>query len=84
MFCRREPADTHYCQAAIPIKFRVRDPSPDLALGRPLTVEVETRETVRGVILPAASIVRAPNGESIVFEHVRAETFTPRSVSDCG
>ena len=40
----------------------------------------ETDEEKRGIALPRSSVVRTQSGQDLVFEHVSAERFVPRSV----
>jgi hypothetical protein len=45
-----------------------------------VTVVLETGEPIKGIVLPRAAVVTAPNGQSVVFEHVEPEKFTPKQV----
>jgi membrane fusion protein, heavy metal efflux system len=67
-------------QGATLAQFRVEDPPPGLALGQPVTVAAQVAEPVRGLILPRAAVVRAANGEQVVWRHVEPETFTAAPV----
>jgi cobalt-zinc-cadmium efflux system membrane fusion protein len=60
---------------AVPLDFRVSGPTEGLRLGQFVTVSAETDETVAGIALPRASIVRRPNGDSVVYLHITPETF---------
>lgn len=64
-------------QQAIPLQFRIVQPRPDLTVGRPLTVIIQTARQIDGIALPQTSVVRAANGESMVWVHVSAERFVP-------
>lgn len=67
-------------QQAVPVLFRITRPSPTLKVGTPVTVILQEARTEKGIVLPAASIVGAANGEDVVFEHVAAERFVPRPI----
>ncbi|MBI3145981.1 MAG: HlyD family efflux transporter periplasmic adaptor subunit [Pseudogulbenkiania sp.] len=61
---------------ALPVLFRPkRAGDTPLALGQAVKVIAQTRDTVKGVPLPAASVVRNAANESIVWVHERAEVF---------
>jgi membrane fusion protein, heavy metal efflux system len=65
---------------AIPIHFAVAENTRGLRMGQLLTVLAETEETRSGIAVPRTSVVRAGNGQSIVYEHANAERFVPREV----
>ncbi|MBY0336525.1 MAG: HlyD family efflux transporter periplasmic adaptor subunit, partial [Acetobacteraceae bacterium] len=67
-------------QGATLAQFRVEDPPPGLALGQPVAVVAELAEPVRGLILPRAAVVRAANGEQVVWRHVEPESFAAAPV----
>ncbi|MBK1657280.1 efflux RND transporter periplasmic adaptor subunit, partial [Paracraurococcus ruber] len=67
-------------QGATLVQFRVEDPPPGLALGQPVTVVAELAEPVNGLILPRAAVVRAGNGEQVVWRHVGPESFAAAPV----
>ncbi len=67
-------------QGATLAQFRVEQPLPGLALGQPVTVVAELAEQVRGLILPRAAIVRAANGDQVVWRHVEPESFAAAPV----
>jgi hypothetical protein len=67
-------------QQAIPLNFRVIDPPAGIAVGAPVVVLLRTEQNVTGIVLPAAAIVRSPEGPSVVFEHTSAERFVSRQV----
>ncbi|WP_024303455.1 efflux RND transporter periplasmic adaptor subunit [Pseudogulbenkiania sp. MAI-1] len=61
---------------ALPVLFRLQQAgATPLALGQAVKVIAQTRDTVQGVPLPAASVVRNAANESIVWVHERAEVF---------
>ncbi len=49
-------------------------------MGQLMTVLAETEESRTGIALPRTSVVRAGNGQMIVYEHANAERFVPREV----
>lgn len=65
---------------AIPIHFAVNESTRGLRMGQLLTVLAETEETKTGIAVPRTSVVRAGNGQMIVYEHANAERFVPREV----
>jgi cobalt-zinc-cadmium efflux system membrane fusion protein len=65
---------------AIPIHFAINESTRGLRMGQLLTVIAETDEVRRGMAVPRTSVVRAGNGQPIVFEHTNAERFVPREV----
>jgi len=67
-------------QQAVPLQFRITRTAPTLTVGKPVTVIVQSSRSLSGVVLPSGSVVRAANGESVVFEHASAERFVPRPV----
>ena len=62
-------------QQAQPLLFRVDEPIAALAVGRPVTVLVESKQELSGIVVPASAVVRASNGLPQVWEHVAAERF---------
>ncbi len=67
-------------QGATLVQFRVDDPQAGLSLGQPVTVVAQVSDPIRGLILPRAAVVRAANGESVVWRHVEPETFAAAPV----
>lgn len=65
---------------AIPIHFAVNESTRGLRMGQLLTVLAETEESKSGIALPRTAVVRAGNGQMIVYEHSTAERFVPREV----
>ncbi len=65
---------------AIPIHFAVSEDTRGLRMGQLLTVITETEETRTGIAVPRASVVRASNGQALVYEHANGERFVPREV----
>ncbi|WP_128563315.1 efflux RND transporter periplasmic adaptor subunit, partial [Methylobacterium crusticola] len=65
---------------AVPVQFAVRDAPDTLRIGQFVTVLAATGEETAGLALPRASVVRAGNGQDVVYEHVAAERFVARPV----
>jgi cobalt-zinc-cadmium efflux system membrane fusion protein len=67
-------------QQAVPLRFKVVSKDAAINVGEPITVTASINETLSALPVPRASIVRAANGQSIVWAHVEAERFEPRVV----
>jgi RND family efflux transporter MFP subunit len=67
-------------QGATLAQFRVDAPPPGLSLGQPVTVVAQIADPIRGLLLPRAAVVRAANGEQVVWRHVEPETFAAAPV----
>ena len=67
-------------QQASPAMFKIVDPPATLGIGQPVTVILQSKLELTGVVLPASSIVRAPNGLSIAWVKVDAERFEPHTL----
>ncbi len=65
---------------AIPIQFSVEGEARGLRAGQLLTVLASTSDERTGIAVPRTSVLRGPNGQSIVYEHTNAERFLPREV----
>jgi multidrug efflux pump subunit AcrA (membrane-fusion protein) len=65
---------------SFPVHFSIAGDASALRAGQFVTVLVSTDELRDGIAVPRASIVRAANGQDIVFEHTEAEMFAPRQV----
>jgi hypothetical protein len=64
---------------ARPLHFRLDAPGSARA-GAMLTVLAETADAVIGLAVPRDSVIRAANGEDVVYVHVAPELFAPRAV----
>jgi membrane fusion protein, heavy metal efflux system len=51
-----------------------------LAIGQPVTVIAQSKERIKGVVLPAQAVVRNPSNEPIVWIKSGAERFIPQPV----
>ena len=65
---------------AIPVHFAVEGDTRGLRVGQLVTVHASTGKEVQGLAVPRTSILRAANGQTIVFEHTTPERFEPRIV----
>jgi hypothetical protein len=65
---------------AVPVQFSVEGEARGLRAGQLLTVLATTDAERKGVAVPRASVLRGPNGQSLVYEHSNAERFVPREV----
>lgn len=68
----------------LPMTFAVSPAKPDaalpIAIGQPVTVVAQSRERIKGVVLPAQAVVRNPSNEPIVWIKSGAERFIPQPV----
>jgi hypothetical protein len=67
-------------EQALPLLFRIKPPSPPLAVGQPLKVVAQTRHKIKGVAAPLAALTRDGAGDTVLWVHVGAEKFAPRKV----
>ncbi|MFA5955978.1 efflux RND transporter periplasmic adaptor subunit [Hyphomicrobium sp.] len=67
-------------QQSTVLNFEIKDPPASLNVGMPVTVMVRLGKPVQAIILPKAAVVRASNGENIVWLHTEPERFVARSV----
>ncbi|NUZ09018.1 efflux RND transporter periplasmic adaptor subunit [Piscinibacter koreensis] len=68
----------------LPMTFAVAPAKPGdalpLAIGQPVTVVAQSKERIKGVVLPAQAVVRNPSNEPIVWIKSGAERFIPQPV----
>jgi cobalt-zinc-cadmium efflux system membrane fusion protein len=69
-------------EGAIPLQFSTSagQGSVPLAVGQPVKVIVQTRETVKGFAVPTGAVVKNPSNQDMVWVHTGAEVFQPRPV----
>lgn len=71
-------------EGMLPVTFRARSEKPGgalpLAIGQPVTVVAALQDKRKGIVLPAASVVRGASNEPTVFIKVGAERFMPQAV----
>ncbi|MGR6431954.1 efflux RND transporter periplasmic adaptor subunit [Rhizobium sp. PAMB 3174] len=65
---------------AIPVHFSIETAPAGVRAGQLLTVLANTAEERSGIAVPRTSVLRASNGQSLVYEHTNAERFVPREV----
>lgn len=65
---------------AIPIHFSVEGEAEGIRAGQLLTVLSSTTDERIGIAVPRTGVLRASNGQSLVYEHTNAERFVPREV----
>lgn len=65
---------------AIPLRFRIAGDASGLSVSQPVTVIVHSAREVRGIPVPASSILRDTDGRSLVWERRGAEVFASRYV----
>ena len=69
-------------EQALPLSFAATGKALErLAVGQPLEVYVETRSTVTGIRVPAASVLKNPTNQTIVWVKTAPERFEPRTVT---
>ncbi len=70
-------------EQALPLVFAVdasQSAGPALALGQVVKVVAQTRDSQRGIAVPAASLVKNPSNQDTVWVKVAPERFEPRVV----
>jgi hypothetical protein len=67
-------------QQAAPLTFQVTNAEPNLSIGQPVTVILQSTVELKGIVLPASSVVRAASGLAIVWVKPEAERFEPHTV----
>jgi len=65
---------------AIPVQFAVQGDAAGLRVGQFVTVLAGTDTEQAGMALPRSAVVRAGNGQDVVYEHTTAERFEARPV----
>lgn len=69
-------------EQALPLLFRAQQAGlAALAVGQPVKVFVQTRSTVEGLAVPAASLMKSPSNQAIVWVKTAPERFEPRIVA---
>jgi len=72
-------------EGAIPVLFRTAAPESGgpvnaaLAVGQPVKVLVQTKEQVKGFVVPASAVVKNASNQDMVWVHTGAEVFVPRA-----
>ncbi|QCK87366.1 HlyD family efflux transporter periplasmic adaptor subunit [Phreatobacter aquaticus] len=65
---------------AVSVHFAVTAGSTVIRLGQFVTVLASLHDEISGIAIPRASLVRATNGQTIIYVHRSAERFEPRQV----
>jgi membrane fusion protein, heavy metal efflux system len=69
-------------EQALPLVFRAQGrPLAALAVGQPVRVFVQGRDKVKGIAVPASSLMRNPANQTIVWVKTAPERFEPRVVT---
>ena len=69
-------------EQALPLAFRAEGPAlAALSVGQPVQVVVQTRSQVAGISVPAASLMKNPANQTIVWVKTAPERFEPRVVT---
>jgi hypothetical protein len=63
-------------QQAAPLTFQVTHAEPSLSIGQPVTVILQSMVELKGIVLPASSVVRAASGLSIVWGRARRSALS--------
>ncbi|MCU0963805.1 MAG: HlyD family efflux transporter periplasmic adaptor subunit [Burkholderiaceae bacterium] len=68
-------------EQALPLAFRAQGAAlSQLAVGQPVRVFVQTRNKVKGIAVPVASLMKNPANQTIVWVKTAPERFEPRTV----
>lgn len=67
-------------QQALPVQMRILAPVPALAIGQPVKVFVQRKQSARGAVVPMSAVLRESSGEQMVWVHIAAERFVARLV----
>jgi len=67
-------------QQAAPVTFRVLQATPNLGIGKPVNVILQSTVQLNGFVLPASSVVRGQSGLPIVWVKSEPERFEARMV----
>ena len=62
------------------VQFAVTQPPANLGVGQPVTVAAKFGAPTTALVVPRDAVVRAANGEAIVWLHVAPERFEPKPV----
>lgn len=68
-------------EQALPLTFRAQGTALEqLAVGQPVRVFVQTRDKVKGIPVPVASLMKNPANQTVVWVKTAPERFEPRTV----
>ena len=69
-------------EQALPLAFRAQGDALNLlAVGQPVRVFVQTKDKVKGVSVPVASLMKNPANQTVVWVKTSPERFEPRSIT---
>ena len=69
-------------EQALPLAFRAQGAALDqLAVGQPVRVFVQTKDLVKGIAVPVASLMKNPANQTVVWVKTAPERFEPRTVT---
>jgi membrane fusion protein, heavy metal efflux system len=69
-------------EQALPLGFRAQgDALNSLAVGQPVRVYVQTKQKVKGVAVPVASLMKNPANQTVVWVKTAPERFEPRVIT---
>jgi cobalt-zinc-cadmium efflux system membrane fusion protein len=69
-------------EQALPLGFRAQGAALNgLAVGQPVRVFVQTKQKVKGVAVPVASLMKNPANQTVVWVKTAPERFEPRSIT---
>jgi biotin carboxyl carrier protein len=67
-------------QQAAPLTFRLERATPNLSIGKPVTVILQSATEITGIVVLSSSVLRAQSGLPIVWVKTEPERFEPRVV----
>jgi membrane fusion protein, heavy metal efflux system len=69
-------------EQALPLTFRAQGAALNsLAVGQPVRVFVQTKDKVKGIAVPVASLMKNPSNQTVVWVKTAPERFEPRTVT---
>ena len=69
-------------EQALPMGFRAQGAAlTALAVGQPVRVVVQTRQTIKGIAVPVSSLMKNPANQTVVWVKTAPERFEPRTVT---
>ena len=69
-------------EQALPLAFRAQEAALNqLAVGQPVRVFVQTKDKVKGIAVPVASLMKNPANQTVVWVKTGPERFEPRPVT---
>ena len=69
-------------EQALPLAFRAQGAAlKQLAVGQPVRVFVQTKDKVKGISVPVASLMKNPANQTVVWVKTAPERFEPRTVT---